>query len=246
MLKIYICEDEYYQKIYLEKIITRVISSENYDMEISLITNNPHTLLDHIKDTKHTGIYFLDTHFKSKIKGIELAKKIRDYDPRCFIVFITADKDENRDIINEIFFHKIEVMDYIIKNNHIDLPLRIEDCLHNAYNKCSLKNNNLQKIFSAKIKDRILKVNYDNILFFETSPNIHKILLHYDNKVEEFYGKMKELEKILDSRFFRSHNSFILNMDKIKEVDKKARIAYLVNNKKCLISARKINLLLKY
>ena len=37
-----------------------------------------------------------------------------------------------------------------------------------------------------------------------------------------------------------------LNMDKIKEVDKKARIAYLVNNKKCLISARKINLLLKY
>ena len=35
-------------------------------------------------------------------------------------------------------------------------------------------------------------------------------------------------------------------MDKIKEVDKKARIAYLVNNKKCLISARKINLLLKY
>ena len=141
MLKIYICEDEYYQKIYLEKIITRVISSENYDMEISLITNNPHTLLDHIKDTKHTGIYFLDTHFKSKIKGIELAKKIRDYDPRCFIVFITADKSMSY----LTFLHKVEAMDYILKDDFTNLPFRIKDCLHNAYTKYSSKNNKLKK-----------------------------------------------------------------------------------------------------
>ena len=34
MLKIYICEDEYYQQRYLEKIIKKTICIENYDMQI--------------------------------------------------------------------------------------------------------------------------------------------------------------------------------------------------------------------
>ena len=93
--------------------------------------------------------------------------------------------------------------------------------------------------------DSILNVNYDDILFFETSPTIHKVLLHYNNEVVEFYGKMKELEKILDDRFCRCHTSFIINKDKIRQINKKERIAYLVNNKECLISTRGIKLLIK-
>lgn len=241
MLKIYICEDEYYQQLYLEKIIKETICIEDYDIKISLITDNPYELLNNIKDTEHTGIYFLDVHLKSDINGIELAKKIRDYDPRCFIVFITA--DENK--ITETFLHKVEAMDYIIKTDFINLPIRVKECLHNAYTKYSSKNNKLQEIFSVKVDDSILNVNYNDILFFETSPTIHKILLHYDNKIVEFYGKMKQLEKILDNRFCRCHTSFILNKEKIKKIDKKARIAYLINNKECLISTRGLKSLLK-
>ncbi|WP_294387515.1 LytTR family DNA-binding domain-containing protein [uncultured Clostridium sp.] len=241
MLRIYICEDEYYQQLYLEKIIKDAICIENYHMEISLMTNDPYELLNDIKDTKHTGIYFLDIHLKSDINGIQLAKKIRDYDPRCFIVFITADKNKS----NEIFLYKVEAMDYIIKTDFINLPLRIRDCLHSAYTKYTSKNTKLQKIFSAKVEDSIVNVNYDDILFFETSPTIHKVLLHYDNKVIEFYGKMKELERTLDNRFCRCHTSFIINKEKIKEINIKNRIAYLVNNKKCLISTRGIKLLTK-
>ena len=70
-------------------------------------------------------------------------------------------------------------------------------------------------------------------------------MLHYDNKVIEFYGKMKELERTLDNRFCRCHTSFIINKEKIKEINIKNRIAYLVNNKKCLISTRGIKLLTK-
>ena len=105
MLKVYICEDEYYQQLYLKEIISNTICIENYDMELSLVTSNPYKLLDNIKDTNYTGIYFL--HLNSDIDGIKLAEKIRYYDPRCFIIFITADPSKS----SKIFFHKVEAMD---------------------------------------------------------------------------------------------------------------------------------------
>ena len=51
---------------------------------------------------------------------------------------------------------------------------------------------------------------------------------------------MKEVENSLDERFIRCHNSFIVNKDKIKEIDKKNRIAYMINGEECLISTRGI------
>lgn len=64
MLKVYICEDEYYQQLYLKEIISNTICIENYDMELSLVTSNPYKLLDNIKDTNYTGIYFFRCTFK--------------------------------------------------------------------------------------------------------------------------------------------------------------------------------------
>ena len=55
---------------------------------------------------------------------------------------------------------------------------------------------------------------------------------------------MKDIEKVIDSRFCRCHNSFLINTDKIKEVDKKNRIVYMINNEECLISTRGIKKLL--
>ena len=51
---------------------------------------------------------------------------------------------------------------------------------------------------------------------------------------------MKEVKNSLDERFIRCHTSFIVNKDKIKEIDKKNRIAYMINGEECLISTRGI------
>ena len=58
-------------------------------MEIILSTSNPYELLDTIENKDYTGIYFLDIDLNSNINGIDLAKKIRCYDPRGFIIFVT-------------------------------------------------------------------------------------------------------------------------------------------------------------
>lgn len=240
MLKVYICEDEYYQQLYLKEIISNTICIENYDMELSLVTSNPYKLLDNIKDTNYTGIYFLDVHLNSDIDGIKLAEKIRYYDPRCFIIFITADPSKS----SKIFFHKVEAMDYILKTDFKSLPIRIKDCIKSAHDKIS-KVTKLHKVLTIKANDKILNIDYDKILFFETSSTIHKVVVHCMDKKIEFYKKMKELEAILDDRFCRCHNSFIVNKDKIREINKKDRIAYMLNGEECLISTRGIKFLIK-
>jgi len=55
---------------------------------------------------------------------------------------------------------------------------------------------------------------------------------------------MKEVEDMLSDKFCRCHNSFIINKDKIKEIDKKKRIAYMINDEECLISTRGIKILI--
>ena len=241
MLKAFICEDNEKQKEKLTKIIKDIILIENYDIDLGLSTSDPYELIDNIKETTNTGIYFLDVDLHSDINGIQLAEKIREYDPRGFIIFITT----HAEMSYLTFIYKVEAMDYIIKDNSNNIKQRINDCIKNAHDKYKTKSPELQKTFSIKVKDKIVNINYNDILFFETASTIHKVVLHSVNRQIEFYSKMKDLENLLDDRFIRCHNSFIVNKDKIKEIDKKNRIAYMINGEECFISTRGIKSLFK-
>lgn len=68
-------------------------------------------------------------------------------------------------------------------------------------------------------------VQYDDIMFFESSTKSHRLIAHLDNRQIEFYGNLKELAQ-LDERFFRCHNSFVVNRHNIESIDSKERIVY--------------------
>ena len=111
MLKAFICEDNKNQREKLTKIIEDIILIENYDMDLGLSTSDPYELINSITGTTNTGIYFLDVDLHSDINGIQLAEKIREHDPRGFIVFITT----HAEMSYLTFIYKVEAMDYIIK-----------------------------------------------------------------------------------------------------------------------------------
>ena len=54
----------------------------------------------------------------------------------------------------------------------------------------------------------------------------------------EFWGKIKDIEKKVDERFYRCHCSFLANKDNIIEIDFQNRVIYMVNGDECLISTR--------
>lgn len=237
MLKVFICEDNNEQRERFNKLIGNIITIENFDMAIALSTENPNAVIDYLKNNTGSGLYFLDVDLKSNINGIHLAEKIREYDPRGFIVFITT----HAEMSYLTFMYKVEAMDYIIKDNYNNIKERVHQCIINANSKYSLKVTDIQKNFTIKVNDKFINIEYNKILFFETSKTTHKIIIHAIDRQVEFYARMKEVEDKLDNNsFYRCHKSFIVNKDKIKEIDTKNRIAYMINGEECLISTRAI------
>lgn len=115
----------------------------------------------------------------------------------------------------------------------------------NAHKKYSAKATELQKNFTIKAEDKIINIEYNKILFFETSNIIHKVVLHAVDRQIEFYAKMKDVEVKLDERFYRCHRSFLVNKDNIKEIDKNNRVAYMINGQECLVATRLLKGLIK-
>lgn len=236
MLKIFVCEDNDKQRQRITEIIENIVMIEELDMNIAVSTQKPNDILDFIKENDVSGLYFLDVDLKDKINGLNLAEQIRKYDPRGFIVFITT----HAEMSYLTFLYKVEAMDYIIKDNYNNIRERVHQCILNANEKYTAKTTDLQKVFSIKCEDKIVNIEYNKILFFETSDVIHKVIVHATDRQIEFYAKMKEIEEKLDDRFYRCHKSFIVNKENIKELDIKNRIALMANGEECLISTRSI------
>ncbi|KHD34974.1 histidine kinase [Clostridium acetobutylicum] len=241
MLEVFVCEDNKEQKENFKKIIDNFIIMENLDMKISVVTENPDDIINYVIKNSVSGLYFLDIDLNASINGIQLAAEIRKYDPRGFIVFVTT----HAEMSYLTFLYKVEAMDYIIKDNYKNIGDRIYQCIMDAQRKYSAKTTDLQKIFTIKADDRIINIEFQKILFFETSFTIHKVVLHSVNRQIEFYAKMKDIEGELDDSFYRCHKSYIVNKKNIKEININKRRIYMINGEECLISTRMLKGLIK-
>lgn len=239
MLNIYLCEDNAKQRALETDYIEKTILIEDFDIQLVCSTSNPHELIDCLKAQSQTGLYFLDIDLGSDLNGLTLAQEIRKYDPRGFIVFVTT----HSEMSYMTFTYKVEAMDFIIKDDPKELQNRIHQCIINAYTKYS-SNNNTEANFVVSMPDKKYCIAYNDIVYFETSPNPHKVLLHTINSVMEFQGKLKDILAMLDERFALCHRSFLINKNHIKEIDLKDRTVIMSNNDICVVSAKMMKTLI--
>lgn len=234
MLNIFVCEDHTAQRRNIVQIIQNIVLMEELDMQLVLDAGDPYVLLEKVKASQNTGIYFLDIDLNSNMNGMKLAQQIRLFDPRGFIIFITA----HSELSYMTFQYRVEAMDFVLKDNPAEMKVKIRECLLNALERYTLQTNKIHKVYSIEIGSRKISVAYDDIFFFETSSNVHKVILHARDRQIEFSGTIKELANTLEGDFVRCHRSFLVNKNNIKETDAKNRIIYFPNGETCLMSTR--------
>lgn len=191
-------------------------------------------LLEKLESGRNTGIYFLDIDLNSSMNGMKLAQQIRLFDPRGFIIFITA----HSELSYMTFQYRVEAMDFVLKDNPAEAELKIKECLLNAMERYTLQTNRTHKVYTIETNGRKISIDYEDILFFETSGNIHKVILHAKDRQIEFPSTIKELTNELGCDFVRCHRSFLVNQKNIKEIDTKNRIVHFSNGETCLMSTR--------
>ena len=234
MLNVFVCEDNAVQRRAIVQIIQNTILIEELDLKLVLETEDPYALIEKVKVSQNTGIYFLDIDLNSSMNGMKLAQQIRLFDPRGFIIFISA----HSELSFMTFQYRVEAMDFVLKDNPAEVKVKIRECLLNAMERYTLQTNKTHKVYTIEVGGRKISVDYDEIFFFETSSSIHKVILHAKDRQIEFSGTMKELTMTLGDNFVRCHRSFLVNKNKIKEVDAKNRIVYFTNGETCLMSTR--------
>lgn len=235
MIDIFICEDNKKQLNLFQKYISNLILMEGFDMQIVQATADPHVILKEIRTAENTGLFFLDIDLKSDMDGLALAQRIRQIQPRCFIVFITS----HSEMSFLTFQYKAEALDFIVKDSTEHIKAKIHECLLDVSSKYTSLNNSITRTFTINQNDKRIVIDYSDILFFETSSNIHKIILHAKKRVIEFTGQLKDIEQQLDYRFYRCHTSYIINKDNISDVDFKELQVHMSNGESCPISVRR-------
>jgi len=72
----------------------------------------------------------------------------------------------------------------------------------------------IEQSLAVITKQETIRVGLSEILYFEKELRI--ISVHTRSKIYRYYGTFKDLPECLDRRFYRCHNSFFVNLEKIK------------------------------
>lgn len=238
-MNIVICEDNYEHRQFIQSQILKYSTFHEPSIEIVLSTGHAEDVLSFIEEQRG-DCYFLDIELNNeKMRGLELAAAIRKKDPLTNIIFITQHADQ----LQLTFSYKIAALDFIVKDSPTLLSKQIIDALKVAFERYKqLGESKEEPIFQIKIGEKIKNILLDDIYYFETSHIIHKIMLYEKNGCYEYYGKLKEIEKI-DDRFFRCHKSYVINLQHVKEINKKERIVIMKNGGICQVSHRNLRLM---
>lgn len=234
MIPVYICDDESLIRINLEKIITEQIMILDGDMGPVRALDDPNDLLEAQKKDSVPAIYFLDIDFPGKMSGLELAQKLRQYDPRGFIVFITA----HSDLAFETFRLRLEALDYIVKGDRNAMTKRVQKCLESIVERMQSQRPGQGNYCTVKILDIVRHIPIDHILYLEAVGYRHTLRLHLDDELLEFNSSLNHFAKQLGDTFWRCHRSFLVNRSRIQSVHLKEQTVEMDNGDICLLSRK--------
>lgn len=207
-MKVIIVDDEYPARKELRYFI------ENYtDMDIIGEFDNGLDVLNFIQENTLDAI-FLDINIP-KLDGMLLAKTIDKFEKRPKIIFITAYDDYAVEAFN------LEIFDYILKpysdERIISMLHRLKDTSDKKNNEDKAEYQKMRNKISLWKDDKIHIVDVNDIYYCEARERY----THIFTKDEEYEIRegISEVEKTINHNiFFRSHRSYLVNLEKIEEI----------------------------
>lgn len=237
MIKIYICEDNDKQRENLVKCVNEILKIEEstMDMCMGMDTENPYELLKNVEVDTNNCIFFLDIDLNQDMNGLELAIELRKKFPRCYIVFLTS----HSEMAYMTFNYKVEAMDFIIKDNPLEIKNRVYQCMLHACELEKVSKKNMSKgTFTVRTGSKVKEIPYDEILFFQASSASHKLILQAESFMMEFNGRIKDLENSLNDNFYKSHRAYVVNVSKIDHIADDGTMIFLNDGSECPLAVR--------
>lgn len=221
-MNILIVEDDKYQR----KNIKQSIESIKKEINIYEASNGGQAL-EKI-EAQEIDLFILDIELPD-ISGLEIAEKIRKISKHelTHIIFITTHIYFQLDAFKEIHCYDFLEKPY----KRVDLIKNIERLYRGFSNLNDISSENFKRSIFFEMKDYLLKIYLEDILFLESQ--LRHIKIHTKDK--EYLVKnisiKKVLEKIASKEFIQIHRAYVVNMNNIKEIIKDGSQAWEVKFK---------------
>lgn len=207
MLDIIIYEDN---NVFMKKNVEGVNRAlVNCDIEYRIIKFSHYSdKLDDIINQKGTKkIYILNVEME-EVSGLEVASQIREDDDDSIIIFATAYEKYHEDV----FYSRLRVLDFICKYQGYEQRLT-DDIV--AATKILYR----QGILTFTYNHVVYRIPYNSIYYIEKEPLIKRCIIYTTNGKFFISRSINWLENVLEYGFIRTHQSCIVNIDNIKNID---------------------------
>ena len=219
MINIAVCDDEKCMSEKIEKLVEDFFRKKNTNISVSEYSSGEELL----KSNERIDILFLDIGMRG-MDGIETARKLRECRFHGFLIFIT--------VLKEMVFQSFEVQpfDYLVK------PVQ-EEHFEKTMERLFLSMQD--RLSPEKANLLVQKGCESNIIFFQDIICCEiidrKVYLHLaSSDVVDFYDRIENLEARLDSRFFRCHRSYLINLNHLKSY--RNNTAFMADGKEIPVS----------
>ena len=214
-MRICICDDNKETCLKIEKVLNKFflykLKAKKIGLEFTkeIIKCYSGTSLSNLLlQDEYFDLILLDIQLEDML-GFEIANAMRDNmkNRRTQIIYISSEKSYALDLFESKPF------DFLIKPITEDSLFKVMDKFLDYY--FDLEEDD--RFFYYK-KNRVLyKEPLRNILYFEGKDR--KIIIHFKDKIDEFYGKLSDIKEELDNKLFvQIHKSIIINYLNVKEM----------------------------
>lgn len=205
MIGICICDDN---RVHLEnskRMIVEVLGSLNIKHNVLCFADPGELMLQLNSTVETTDIVFLDIRLQNT-SGIEIGKRIKETHPNIKIIFMTSHISYAMDIFDASPTY------FLLKpiSRH-----KLTNALESAIKSI---NESKEDIILINHKGKLLSLRISRIDYIMSSGRV--ITFFGENQKTETYSKMDFIETMLNPMFLRCHQSYMVNMKRIRSFDK--------------------------
>lgn len=201
-LQVAVCDDLYSERLELARMVRTYFQRRGRQAAVVTYASGGE-LLSALRPGRY-HIIFLDI-FMNRLSGLETARRIRQQDMECCLIFATTSRDHGVDS------YEFRASDYLLKPiNQSDVDSALDWCVAALAER-------LRGIELCSERERV-RVPLHEILYIEI--HAHMALAYTERRCIPTRRSLDELEKeIASPDFLRCHRSFLVNMQHIVRLE---------------------------